>query len=39
MVSINNPADISIIVGYFIMVIGVGVWVSCARARPGDKDH
>lgn len=27
-VSVNNPADLSIIVGYFIMVIGVGIWVS-----------
>lgn len=27
-VAINNPADISIIVGYFAMVIGVGIWVS-----------
>lgn len=27
-VTINNPADITIIVGYFIMVIGVGIWVS-----------
>uniref|UniRef100_A0A3Q3WAZ7 Sodium/glucose cotransporter 2 n=1 Tax=Mola mola TaxID=94237 RepID=A0A3Q3WAZ7_MOLML len=25
-VSINNPADITIIVAYFIMVIGVGIW-------------
>lgn len=27
-VAINNPADITIIVGYFVMVIGVGIWVS-----------
>lgn len=27
-VTINNPADIAIIVGYFVMVIGVGIWVS-----------
>ncbi len=27
-VTINNPADITIIVGYFAMVIGVGIWVS-----------
>lgn len=27
-VSVNNPADLSIIVGYFLMVIGVGIWVS-----------
>lgn len=27
-VTINNPADIIIIVGYFIMVISVGIWVS-----------
>lgn len=26
-VAINNPADITIIVGYFLAVIGVGVWV------------
>ncbi|TKS81426.1 Sodium/glucose cotransporter 2 [Collichthys lucidus] len=25
-VTINNPADIAIIVGYFVMVIGVGIW-------------
>ncbi|XP_013870438.1 sodium/glucose cotransporter 2 [Austrofundulus limnaeus] len=25
-VTINNPADITVIVGYFLMVIGVGVW-------------
>ncbi|KAM3616844.1 uncharacterized protein V6R79_024431 [Siganus canaliculatus] len=25
-VSISNPADITIIIGYFIMVIGVGIW-------------
>ncbi|XP_034556695.1 sodium/glucose cotransporter 2 [Notolabrus celidotus] len=24
--TINNPADICVIVGYFIMVIGVGIW-------------
>lgn len=27
-VAVNNPADITIIVGYFIVVIGVGIWVS-----------
>lgn len=27
-VVINNPADIVVIVGYFVTVIGVGVWVS-----------
>lgn len=27
-VAINNPADIVIIAGYFVMVIGVGIWVS-----------
>lgn len=27
-VTINNLADIIIIVGYFMMVIGVGIWVS-----------
>lgn len=26
-VTINNPADITVIVGYFLMVIGVGIWV------------
>lgn len=30
-VKINNPADIIIIVGYFIMVISVGIWVSVAE--------
>ncbi|XP_035009438.1 LOW QUALITY PROTEIN: sodium/glucose cotransporter 2 [Hippoglossus stenolepis] len=25
-VTINNPADISIIIGYFIMVVSVGIW-------------
>lgn len=25
---INNPADIIVIVGYFLTVIGVGIWVS-----------
>lgn len=24
---INNPADIIVIVGYFLTVIGVGIWV------------
>uniref|UniRef100_A0A3Q3M358 Sodium/glucose cotransporter 2 n=1 Tax=Labrus bergylta TaxID=56723 RepID=A0A3Q3M358_9LABR len=24
--TINNPADICVIVGYFVMVIGVGIW-------------
>ncbi|XP_071393013.1 sodium/glucose cotransporter 2 isoform X1 [Centroberyx affinis] len=24
--NINNPADITVIIGYFIMVIGVGIW-------------
>ncbi len=27
-VTIDNPADIAIISGYFVMVIGVGIWVS-----------
>lgn len=26
-VTINNPADIGVILGYFLVVIGVGVWV------------
>lgn len=26
-VVINNPADIVVIAGYFVTVIGVGVWV------------
>ena len=26
--TINNLADILVIIGYFILVIGVGVWVS-----------
>lgn len=26
-VSINNPADIGVILSYFLIVIGVGVWV------------
>lgn len=25
---INNPADISVIVVYFVVVLGVGIWVS-----------
>ncbi|XP_024866148.1 sodium/glucose cotransporter 2 isoform X2 [Kryptolebias marmoratus] len=25
-VTINNPADIAVIAGYFLMVVGVGVW-------------
>ncbi|XP_061574984.1 sodium/glucose cotransporter 2 [Cololabis saira] len=25
-VAISNPADISVIIGYFLMVIGVGIW-------------
>lgn len=25
---INNPADISVIVVYFLVVLGVGIWVS-----------
>uniref|UniRef100_A0A3Q3KI89 Sodium/glucose cotransporter 2 n=1 Tax=Monopterus albus TaxID=43700 RepID=A0A3Q3KI89_MONAL len=25
-VSINNPADITVIIGYFVMVISVGIW-------------
>uniref|UniRef100_A0A671UAU4 Sodium/glucose cotransporter 2 n=1 Tax=Sparus aurata TaxID=8175 RepID=A0A671UAU4_SPAAU len=33
-VSVNNPADLSIIVGYFIMVIGVGIW-SMFRTKRG----
>lgn len=28
-VTINNPADIIVILGYFVIVIGVGIWV-CA---------
>lgn len=28
-VTINNPADIAVIIGYFVIVIGVGIWV-CA---------
>lgn len=27
-VTISNAADISVIVGYFVMVLGVGFWVS-----------
>lgn len=26
-VVISNPADIVVIVGYFVTVIGVGIWV------------
>lgn len=37
-VSINNPADITIIVAYFIMVIGVGIWVSALRAG-GEREY
>ncbi|XP_005804588.1 sodium/glucose cotransporter 2 [Xiphophorus maculatus] len=33
-VTINNPADIAVIVGYFLMVIGVGVW-SMLRTNRG----
>ncbi|CAJ1066168.1 sodium/glucose cotransporter 2 [Xyrichtys novacula] len=33
-VTINNPADICVIVGYFIVVIGVGVW-SMFRSNRG----
>lgn len=29
-VAINNPADIVVIVGYFITIIGVGIWVRWA---------
>ena len=36
-VSINNPADITIIIAYFIMVIGVGIWVS-ARPSGGQRE-
>ena len=25
---VNNPADISVIVIYFVVVLGVGIWVS-----------
>uniref|UniRef100_A0A8D0A8B2 Sodium/glucose cotransporter 2 n=1 Tax=Sander lucioperca TaxID=283035 RepID=A0A8D0A8B2_SANLU len=33
-VIINNPADIAVIVGYFIMVISVGIWSSyCMMSR------
>lgn len=31
LVAINNPADIFIIIGYFAMVIGVGIWVSASQ--------
>lgn len=31
LVAINNPADIAIIVGYFVMVLGVGIWVSAEQ--------
>lgn len=31
LVAINNPADIFIIIGYFVMVIGVGIWVSASQ--------
>ena len=27
-VTVNNAADITVIIGYFVMVIGVGIWVS-----------
>lgn len=27
-VTINNPADISVIISYFVVVIAVGIWVS-----------
>uniref|UniRef100_A0A8C8VGE3 Sodium/glucose cotransporter 2 n=1 Tax=Pelusios castaneus TaxID=367368 RepID=A0A8C8VGE3_9SAUR len=30
---INNPADISVIVGYFILVISVGLWSMCRTNR------
>lgn len=30
-VAINNPADIVVIVGYFITIIGVGIWVRWAK--------
>ncbi|XP_043974756.1 sodium/glucose cotransporter 2 [Gambusia affinis] len=33
-VTINNPADIAVIAGYFLMVIGVGVW-SMLRTNRG----
>ncbi|NP_001087699.1 solute carrier family 5 (sodium/glucose cotransporter), member 2 L homeolog [Xenopus laevis] len=33
-VTISNPADISVIVGYFVIVIGVGLW-SMRRANRG----
>ncbi|KAE8578687.1 hypothetical protein XENTR_v10023729 [Xenopus tropicalis] len=33
-VAISNPADISVIVGYFIIIIGVGLW-SMRRANRG----
>ncbi|KAA8593783.1 hypothetical protein FQN60_004617 [Etheostoma spectabile] len=29
-VIINNPADISVIIGYFVMVISVGIWVGAS---------
>lgn len=30
-VAINNPADVAIIVGYFVTVLGVGIWVSAGQ--------
>lgn len=27
-VTIDNPADITVIVGYFVIVLSVGIWVS-----------
>lgn len=35
-VTINNPADIAVIAGYFLMVIGVGVWVGFSDNVPDD---
>lgn len=32
-VVLNNPADIVVIVGYFLAVIGVGVWVRRRSSR------
>jgi len=31
-VAVNNPADISVIVVYFVVVLAVGVWVSCSMS-------
>lgn len=31
-VTINNPADILVIIGYFVVVIGVGIWVCVSNS-------